>query len=58
MKNTISDTYESLTLSERCDAMREARREAIDDAEFGEKWNPYDTSDPRYLAYEKAYAAE
>jgi hypothetical protein len=52
-----ANDYESLALSERCDSLRDARREAIEDAERGEKLNPYSAPDPRYYAYESEYAA-
>ena len=50
-----ANDYNQLTLSERCDGMRDARREAIDDAVRGEKLNPYSAPDPRYYAYEQGY---
>ena len=52
-----ANDYNQLALSERCDGMRDARREAIEDAVRGEKLNPYSAPDPRYYAYEQEYAA-
>jgi hypothetical protein len=53
----MSQDYDSLELSERCDGLRDARREAIEDAARGDKLNPYMPPDPRYYAYEREYAA-
>ncbi len=53
----MSPDYDSLELSERCDGLRDARLEAIEDAARGDKLNPYLAPDPRYYAYDKEYAA-
>ncbi len=52
-----ANDYNQLTLSERCNSLQDARREAIEDAERGDKLNPYMPPDPRFYAYESEYAA-
>ena len=52
-----ANDYSQLALSERCDGLRDARREAVEDAARGDKLNPYMPPDPRYYAYESEYAA-
>ncbi len=52
-----ANDYNQLTLSERCNALQDARREAIEDAALADKLNPYMPPDPRYWAYESEYAA-
>lgn len=56
-RNRFANDYNQLALSERCDGLRDARLEAIDDAARGDKLNPYMPPDPRYYAYEREYAA-
>ena len=51
-----ANDYNQLALSERCDGLRDARWEAVEDAARGDKLNPYNKPDPRYYAYESEWA--
>ena len=55
MRLDFSYDYESLTLSERVNALAIARQEACDDVERGDFLNPYINPDPRFFAYREEF---